>query len=394
MVKYSKYTSKGAVKFKSANLIMMIFCLFGSTQGLFAQASNSDFERLKLTNPETYFSGITLSPDGKSIAISSKKSSPLLILDWKSRKIIHEFTVGNWYSGSKISYSSSGKYLLLQELEYKDFSLNKPRNLGFEIIDAETGSLVRKFDNVQDILVSADEKYAVSYDNEEIQFWNLSNGSEEKKIHVQGAANAIALSTDGKLLAVSETISPEILKSSFGKDKKGAKAAAKFKQMVSLYDSATGSKLKSVAEFYDIIYKLKFSPEGEFIIVCQTPEISTQAQNKKISYMNLIDATSYEALRTGYTSMSIDQPALHFSSDQKLFAINSKGNKFQEIHLYDSETGTLQKRFELGKRISEKVDGEKLFSDSRPSFTFLPDNQSILIAMGNQLVIWNFEINE
>jgi WD40 repeat protein len=397
----STNTIQKAAKFFNVNdrichiqLLLIFFSFFGCMQSSFAQSSNSDFERLKIGNQESNLSSVDISPDGKTIAISSKKSSPVQIMDWKSRKVIHEFDAGNWYSGSKIRYSATGKYLLLQELEYKDFSLNKPRNIAFELIDAETGGLVRKFENVQDVLVSDDEKYALSFDEEEIHFWNLTNGSEEKKIHASGAANAIGLSSDGKILAVSEIISPQILKNSFGKDKKGAKAAAKYKQMISLYDVETGSKLKTVAEFYDIIYKLKFSPGGEFIIVSQTPEVSTQISTNKISFISLIDAASYEPLRKGFTSMSIDQPALHFSSDQKFFAINSKGNKFQEIHLYDSETGTLQKRFELGKRIFEKVDGEKLFSDSRPSFAFLPGNQSILIAMGNQLVVWNYEFNE
>jgi hypothetical protein len=92
--------------------------------------------------------------------------------------------------------------------------------------------------------------------------------------------------------------------------------------------------------------------------------------------------------------MSIAQPELKMSNNKKLFAINSKGTRFQEIHLYDTETGTLQKRFELGRRLFEKIDGEKLLSDARPSFTFMPGDQSILIAMGNQLVVWNFEFSE
>jgi WD40 repeat protein len=190
---------------------------------------------------------------------------------------------------------------------------------------------------------------------------------------------------------VAEKISDEVSKNSFSGDKKGAKLAEKTRQMVSFYDVETGSKQKTVAEFYEIIYRLRFSPDGAFVIVSQTPEISTQVASKKISYFNLIDAATAEPVRRGFTSMSVNQPAIHFSSDRKYFSINSKGQKFQEIHLYDSETGTLQKRFELGKRIFEKVDGEKLFSDSRPSFAFLPGDESILIAMGNQFLVWNLK---
>jgi len=384
----------GRVKyFIGKMIVMLILCFLMSTNGASAQSTNSDFERIKLQSQDNNFSGITISPDGNQIAISSKKSIPVKIIDTESRQLIKEINAGDWYSGSKISFSSSGKYLLLQELDYNDFSLNKPRNIGFEIVDVSTGSLVRKFENVQDVFISEDEKYALCYDDQLVHLWNLSNGAEEKSIQVKGAANSIALSHDGRTLAVSETISPEILKNNFGKDKKAAKSAEKYKQVVSLYEVSTGSLIKTISEFYDIIYKLKFTPGGEFIIVSQTPEITTQVPTNKISFMSLIDVAAYEPVRKGFTSMSINQPAMHFSHDQKFFAINSKGSKFQEIHLYDSETGTLQQRFELGKRIFEKVEGEKLFTDSRPTFCFLPNNQSIVIAMGNQLVVWNFENN-
>ena len=374
------------------SLFFVAFCFFhGQLSG---QTSNSDFERIKLNYEGIEFSGIVLSPDLKNIAISTKDLAPVLILDWKSKKVIHEFNAGNWHSGSKISYSENGKYLLLQELEYKDFSLNKPRKIAFEIIESETGKLIRKFENVQDVLISADEKYVVSLEEESVNFTRLTDGSKEKVIHVPGAANAIALSPDGKLLAVSQKASPDILKSTFSGDKKSTKVAEKTRQMVSFCDVEKGTIIKTVTELYEIIYKLKFSRGGELLIVSQTPEVSTQVANKKISYFNLVDAVTTEPLRRGFTSMSIDQPAIHFSNNRQFFAINSKGQKFQEIHLYDSETATLQKRFEMGKRIFEKVEGEKLFSDSRPSFTFLPGDESILIAIGNQLIIWNFNIEE
>ncbi len=359
-----------------------------------AQTSNSDFERIKLGNSETEYSGISVSPDNNTIAISTKNDAPVFIFDWQTKKVIHEFNAGNWNSGSRISYSETGKYLLLQELGNRDFSVNQPREIAFEIIDAVNGNLIRKFENVQDVLISSDEQFAVCLAGEHVQFINLASGSEAKKIAVPGAVNSVALSPDGKLLSVAEKISSDFLKNNFSGDKKGAKLAEKTRQLVSFYDVETGSKLRTVTELYEIIYRLRFTPDGEFIIVSQTPEISTQVANKKISYFNLIDVATAEPSRRGFTSMSINQPALHFSADRKYFAINSKGQKFQEIHLYDSETATLQKRFELGKRIFEKVDGEKIFGDSRPSFAFVPGEKAILIAMGNQFLIWNFEIDE
>jgi DNA-binding beta-propeller fold protein YncE len=373
-------------------LLSILFMIISSI--VWSQTSNSDFQRIKLFGSEIEYSGIAISPDQNTIAISAKKSEPVSIVDWKSQKVIQEFNSGNWIYGSRVNYSESGKYLILQELNYMDFSQNKDRKIDFEVVDAQTGKSIRQFKKVQDLAISSNEKYAVSLDNDEVTFWNLTEGTKERSINIPGAANALALSADGKTLAIASMINPENLKASFKKDKKGLKNTVKYKQIVSLYNVESGSKIVTIGEFYDLIYKLRFLPDTEILSVFQTPEISIQTANNKQSTISLIDAEKREPLRQGFTSMSVAMPEMRFSNDKKLFAINSKGNKFQEIHLYDTETGTLQKRFELANRLFEKSDGAKLQSDSRPSFTFLAGDQSILIAMGNQLVVWNFEFNE
>ncbi len=376
--------------FRLASLFTLLF--FGS-QLLYSQTSNADFERIKIAEGEILFSGLTLSPDGSTMAISTKRPNTVKLVDWKTRKLIHEYPVRQSTFGSKISFSHEGKLLLLKGLKPMEISENKVRNIDFEIVSASTGKQIKLFENVQDAVISNDEKWAVTLSNDEIVFWNLAADSKGKSFNATAASNAIALSPDGKILAVSEKVNPENINSRFKKDKKGFKAALKYKQMVTLYDVPSGSKIKTINELYDIIYDLSFSPEGESLLVYQTPDIRIQANNNKQSFINLIDMANQEPMRKGFTSMSLAQPELKFSNNQKLFAINSKGSRFQEIHLYDSGSGTLQKRFELGSRFFERVEGEKLTSDSRPSFTFLPGDQSILIAMGNQLVIWNLENN-
>ena len=385
--------STNQVNKKSRMKLSILGILILLSLSLWSQTSNSDFERIKLATDENEFSGIALSPDNNTIAISTKKSSTVKIMDWTNRKVRQEINAGNWNLGSKISYSDGGKYLLQQEISYMDFNQNSDRSIDFEIIDAATGKQIKRFEKVQDVVISSDEKYAVCLSNDEANFWNLINGAKEKSISIPGASKAIALSPDGKTLAVSKTINPIDIKSRFKKDKKGLKNAAKYKQMISLFDVQASAKIKTVDELYDVIYNLGFSPDGTILFVFQTPDIRNQVNNNKQTFINLIDVAKQEPLRKGFTSMSVNQPELKISNDQKWFAISSKGTRFQEIHLYDSETGTLQKRFELGSRLFEKVDGIKLTSDSRPSFTFLPDDQSILIAMGNQLVVWNLELN-
>ncbi len=351
-----------------------------------SQTTNSDFERVKLNSTGFEYSGLALSPDGKTVVLCGKKSSPVRLIDWSSRQLTNEFTSGSGIYGNKVSYSAGGKYLLLKELNYAEFSQNKDLKIDFEIFDATSGKLIRKFEKVQDVVISNDEQQVVCLNDDEIVFANPESGEKYKSIRVPGAANAVALNQDGKILAVSQMITADDVADRFRKNKKGLKAAVKYKQMVSLYDAGTGAKIATIDELYDLVYDLSFAPGGELLFVHQTPEIRTQVANNKLTFINLVDAVSKQPLRKGFTSMSVAQPELKISNNQKLFAINSKGNRFQEIHLYDAETGTLQKRFELGSRLFEKVDGEKTTSDSRPSFTFLPGDQSILIAMGNQLI--------
>lgn len=381
-----------SAKNRIKSLLSLIFMII-SVSG-WSQSSNSDFQRIKLFDSDLEYSGIAISPDQNTIAISTKHSEPVRIVDWKNQKVIREFKSGNWTYGSRVSYSEAGNYLLLQELNYMDFCMNKERKIDFEIVEAQTGKSIKQFNKIQDVAISSDEKILVSLDNDEVTIWNLPEGTKQKSITIPEAANALALSADRKILTVAMMINGDDLKTRFKKDKKGLKNTVKYKQMVCLYDLESGAKTSTISEFYDLIYKLRFLPNTEILSVFQTPEMSIQTANNKQSYISLIDVDKKEPLRQGFTSMSVAMPELRFSNDKKLFAINSKGSKFQEIHLYDTETGTLQKRFELANRLFEKSDGAKLQSDSRPTFVFLPGDKAILIAIGNQLVQWNLEINE
>ena len=204
--------STNQVNKKSRMKLSILGILILLSLSLWSQTSNSDFERIKLATDENEFSGIALSPDNNTIAISTKKSSTVKIMDWTNRKVRQEINAGNWNLGSKISYSDGGKYLLQQEISYMDFNQNSDRSIDFEIIDAATGKQIKRFEKVQDVVISSDEKYAVCLSNDEANFWNLINGAKEKSISIPGASKAIALSPDGKTLAVSKTINPIDLK--------------------------------------------------------------------------------------------------------------------------------------------------------------------------------------
>ena len=94
-----------------------IFSLFG-----FSQSANTEFDKVKIGDVNHILVGLNLSPDQQYLAISSVKSNPMYIYDWKKREVVKEFNVGNWYAGSSVRYSANGKYLLLQQLYYMDWA--------------------------------------------------------------------------------------------------------------------------------------------------------------------------------------------------------------------------------------------------------------------------------
>lgn len=356
------------------------------------QTQNVDYNRLKLLDPNNMFSGISLSPDGKILAVCARKKQPVRLIDVNTKDIVGEIDAGSGSQGAKLNFTSKGNYLILQEQRWYDVPENKPRKIDFELVDVVGKRMVKRFELVQDVVVSQDESLVVSLSGEEVTFWSLPDLRKEKSFIVANAASAIALSPDGKTLAVAQRISPDELKGQPNfKKKKARKLVAQSKQKLSFFDVESGKRLKTVNTFYDLIYRLRYLDDENLIFVFQQPHLKAQTSLQQIAYINLVNTESGEALRGGFTSQAYGQPEVRLSSDKAYFAINSKGNRFQEIHLYDYQSGRLLKRFELAKRLFEKSqDGTKLFDDARPSFVFMPDNSSILIAMGNQFILWNF----
>lgn len=389
-----KPTTKQHYSFTLITPLALTLCFFvvlgvETAQG---QTQNVDYNRLKLLSPNNMYSGIAISPDGKTLAVAARKKQPVRLIDVNTWEIVGEIDAGSGNQGAKLNFSSKGNYLILQEQRWNDVPENKPRKIDFELVDVVGKLLIKRFDLVQDVVVSEDESLVVSLAGDEVTFWQLPDLRRVKSFIVPNAASAIALSPDGKTLAVAQRISPDELKGQPNfKKKKARKFVAQSKQKLSFFDVESGKRLKTVNNFYDLIYRLRYLDDENLMFVFQQPYFKAQTSLQLIVYINMVNTENGEALRGGFTSQAYGLPEVRMSPDKAYFAINSKGNRFQEIHLYDYQSGRLLKRFELAKRFFEKSqDGTKLFDDARPSFVFMPDNSSILIAMGNQFILWNF----
>lgn len=361
-----------------------------------AQGTNYDYERIRICDAKHIISGLSLSPDKSVLAISSIQGFPFYLFDWKNREVIKEFDVGNWYAGSSIEYSKNGTYILMNQLFYADFALNKDKEVKFDIINAVTGERIKRFGEYHSVAISPDEQFAVGLSGESMSFWNLSTNTMETAFKVDEATNAIAMSPDGKLIAVSHKLSEKSAKEmpQLQREKKVLKSALKYKQQVSIYDASTFRKLYTVNELYDIIYKLRFSGDGNDLLCLNIPHQKQQNTAARQSYLNVIDMETGNPKRRGFTSQAYYEPDFKLSHDGKWLGLVSNNNRFLELHIYDFETGELTYRFQQSYRLFEKNDGDMIAVDSRIFFVFLPDNESILMTMGNHLIQWNFTKNE
>ena len=370
----------------AGSLILFVFACF-------PQSTDMEYERIKIGDVMHMICGLDLSPDQKELAISGNQSSPFFVYDWQNREKLREFNIGNWFAGSSVNYSSKGTFILLNQLYYVDFAPNKDREVNFEIIDAKTGVRVKRFEAVHSVKITPDEIFAIALSGDEIGFYDLSSGKKEKAFTVYEATNSVAISPDNKFIAVSHKLYEEDAKNiaQLNRDKKVMKNALKYKQQISIFDAQTFDKLYTVNELYDITYKLTFTKNGKHLLILNIPH--TKAQNSpgtRQSYLHVVDMETASPRRRGFTSTAFYEPDFKLSHDGKMLGVVSTNSRFLEVHIYDFETGKMLHRFQQSYRLFEKNEGGMFAVDSRISFVFTPDDQTLLMTMGNHLIEWNF----
>ena len=377
--------------------ILCIALIFIAFKSGYPQGTDIDYSRVKIGEAKHIICGLDLSPDQNELAISSTQSFPFYVFDWRKKEKLREFNVGNWYAGSAINYSATGKYIVLNQLYYIDFALNKDREVNFEIIDAQSGQRIKRFENVHSVKVSNDEKYIVALSGDEISFYNLTTGKKEKSFTVTEASNSVAISPDGNQIAVSHKLYEKDAKEipQLQRDKKTMKNALKYKQQITVYDANTFKKLYTINELYDIIYKLRFTKDGKNMLVLHIPHLKMQnTTSARQMYLNVVDMENGAPRRRGFVSQASYEPDFKLSHDGKYLGVVSKSDRFLELHIYDFETGKMAERFQQSFRLFEKNEGGMFAVDSRTSFVFMPDNESVIMTMGNHLIYWNFKQNK
>jgi hypothetical protein len=362
-----------------------------------AQTDGQEYRILKVGGQETMSGYLTcwldLAPDGKTVGLSSTQGFPYRSFAVDDEQNVQEMDVGNWYAGSRARFSTTGRYLLLQQLFYLDFAPNKDRPVKYEVVDRSTGKAVASFEDLYAAALTPDETTVATLDKEGLHLVDLATG-KRNNAHLERTGNAVAISMDGQRIAVAHRPTKDEVGAlpSVRNDKDAIKQGVKQGQIVVVYDRNTLEPLYTLPELFDKVFRLEHSDDGKDLWIHAKPHTRKGSNiNPNQSYVSVADAATGAMRRTAFPSLALYEPDFRVSPDGKLFAIGSQEGRFMEVHLYDRTTGTMKDRFVLSYRLFENMLKKSEFpSDGRLSFIFLPDGKRMLMTFGNRLIEWTY----
>jgi WD40 repeat protein len=359
------------------------------------QGTNYEYDKIQIGEVKNMLVWMALHPDNKTLAVTSTQSFPLYLYDLETKQVKNQFDVGNWYAGSRAKFSKTGKYIMLQQLFYLDYAPNKDREVNFEVVDASTGKSMLNFGDYHDAKITPDEKYLVTLSGgDKVAIHEIETRKELSSFVVPDATNSLAVSADGKYIAVAHKTYMSDLKNNpaYKNNKKNQPILEKYKQQVTVYDYNTFEKLYTIDAFYDLVYLMDYTDDGQYLFIYSIPHTKLQGPNGKKSYVEVVNAKTGEPLRQSFGSLSMYEPDFKLSHNNKYFGIISVNKTFPELEIYDFQTNALLKRFELSHRLFEKAGEGEFPSDGRSSFIFLPGDEEVLIVYGNRVIKWKMDL--
>ena len=375
--------------------ISIVSIFFISTYFSSAQKMNVEFRQVILEEGFNYpFSSIDLLPDNKTAVIGSQ-TGKIYLWDITTEKVVKKLEVSGYSYGPRIKVSEDGKYLLLQKQFLQDFNYNKDRKTKVEILDIESGKIVFTTADVNDAVLTSDNKYVVTINGENTDVFELTSGNKVRSIYIEGATNAIAVNKECTQIAVSHLLRKEDIADIpyIRDDKKTQKTVLKFRQGVSFYDFERGTKIKTASDIFDVVYALKFTKDGKKLLVYNVANTKLQGQVRggmglRQGYINQINTATCEVLRPIVSSLT-PEPDFKESPDNKFLGVSSseiQGKMVQTLLLYDFNSGALVHRFEVNTRLlSEKGSTLPVY------FIFYPaDNKILLTYAAGTVAVWDY----
>lgn len=373
----------------------IILTLIVSSHFSVAQKGDIEFRQITIEEGFNYaLSSIDLLPDNKTAVIGSQ-TGVIFLWDITTEKLVKKFTVSGYSYGPRIKVSEDGKYLQLQKQFLQDFHYNKDRKTNVEIIDIESEKSIFTTPDVNDAVLTPDSKFLLTINGENIDVFELATGNKVRSIYIEGATNAIAVNKECTQIAVSHLLRKEDITDipSIRNDKKTQKAVLRYRQGVSFYDFQKGTKIKTASDIFDIVYSLRYTKDGQRLLVYNVASTKLQKQvvggmGLRQGYINQINTTTGEVLRPIVSSLT-PEPDFKESPDNKLLGVSSseiQGKMVQTLLLYDFSSGALLHRFEINSRVfSEKISYLPIY------FIFHPSENMVILTYARGLIaVWEY----
>ncbi len=364
-----------------------------------AQVVNEDdLRKVRLSAHEGPITCIEPMPDGHTLVAGCGRNGGLLFIDTVGWRTVRTLPLDGFKDGPRIRCSADGRLLLLKEL-WRFTAEGKGDMQGTHlVIEAATGRIVLDAGKAMDAAMSADGTVLAVLDGGTVTLHDLVDGQVMRRLDVTDATNAVALSPDGRTVAVSHRPTEAQLATvpSLRTDKKALKAALKYRQMVSLFDARSGALKRTVPEAYDIIRAMGYTADGERLLVysSQDPRSGVApVSGGKVWNLNMVDRPGYvqqidasgEPLRAGFQSL-MNEPFLAVSPDRSMLALSStEGHNQRKVTLYALDTGETGLLIDLEQK--HRYDsGETEQHDGRVAYAWLQDGR-LVVGLGGDLGI-------
>jgi DNA-binding beta-propeller fold protein YncE len=358
--------------------------------------SQADYTKLDPT-PEgkIYHCDIDVLPGGEHCLIASALNESVIKADAATMQPVQTYKAAKWKAGSKIEISPNGKYALLKQQFYIDYSPNKDREVEFEVLDLETGKVALKISAAHDADFHPDGERLIVLEGDDVFSYQIEGNQKKTLFPVPEATNCIAVSKDGKQIALSHHPSDDYLNDYVTKkrQKKNFKLYKKYRQCVSVFDTETFEKLYTVDEMYDIPYILEYDPSDEHFICYSVPhtKIVEKTGMQGTRYISKIDAADGSNTSVGFVSSSYYEPDIEFSkSGNYISLVTTTHTGFPEVWVADYHTGDVVARYTLENRVfgGGHMKGEIRPDAGRVGVDFSADETLLYITYGSLIIEW------
>jgi hypothetical protein len=238
-------------------------------------------------------------------------------------------------------------------------------------------------DKVHDAALSADEQLLYTLEGEQITVRALPSGDETGRIPVPLGRNSMAVSTDGRWIAVTHRPTLPQLETvpSMRNDKKALKPAMKFREMVSLYDAVTGKLVGTVPEIYDRVYTMAFSEQGDRLLVYSVAHTRIEATGMPEGVVSMVEMPTMVPLRTGFLSLMNDPQLEPNPQGDRIALASSEGFNKRKMYVYDMHTGAFTLDLDLDQRWGRDLANLE-HHDGRVPYHFLADGRTLVFGSG------------